>query len=247
MSTAITSPLGGTIFLVNRDVPDSLRKDWETVPRDISHFSSAFRLTLFCIKVLSSTLFRVSQLATEEKDTLFYYLPLAVQLIEDDLSIENCSGIIGTEQHDEYAEDVIEGRKIINRWANSSDLTDTGVGTTTVSSALCSVWQKKLGQLKDVLAADYRVGQAFVKIVSEASSLGGKYTHDDMSKICRDARTANAIQSAAWIAVLRQSIISSAAGTRLCNELVADGTGLKAEDGQKDGQSNEAWSTERSF
>lgn len=189
------------------------------------------------IKILTSSLFNVNQLGTEESETLFYYLPLAVQLIDDDLSIENCNGITGlavSEQREEYLGDVSEGRKIINSWINSSILMDTE-RETTVSSALCAVWEHKLVQLKDVLPADYRVGEAFVKIMTEAGSRFGKKSSDEVTSICRDARAGNAIRSASWLAVLRQSIVSSSAGTRLCNELVADLTGIKPEDERRDG------------
>ena len=234
VSTAISSTLGGTLFLVDRDVPDSLQKELEGAPRDVSQLSSAFRLALFSIKILASSLFSVGQLGADESEILLYYLPLAVQLIDDDLSIKNCNGIIGpmaSEQRDEYTEDVIEGYKIINSWANSPTLVDAK-GAATVSSVLCSVWENKLQQLKDVFPVDYRLGQSFVKIMTEVR---GMSLSKDVTKVCREARTANAIQSAAWIAVLRESIVSNPVGIRLCNELVADLTGLKPEDERKDG------------
>lgn len=236
-STAITSPLAGIVHLVDRDVADSLQKEWENVPRDISHLSSAFRLAFFTTKILSSSLFKVSELGTDELETLFYNLPLVIQLIEDDLSMENCNGITGLvvpEQRDEYLEVVMEGRKVINHWISSKSPVEVRSGAS-VSSMMCSFWEDKLEKLEGVSPIDYRVGEAFVKIMTEAASPNGTKSSDDLIKICREARRANTIRLASWFAVWRHSIISSPAGTRLCNELVADSTGLEPEDIRKDG------------
>jgi hypothetical protein len=76
-----------------------------------------------------------------------------------------------------------------------------------------------------------------VKIMTAVDS---SKSSDDVAKICREARTANPIRSASWFAVLRGSILSNPIGNRICNELVADSTGLKPQDTSLDGKSTEA-------
>ncbi|KAE8336618.1 hypothetical protein BDV24DRAFT_109510 [Aspergillus arachidicola] len=227
LSTAITSPLKGTVHIIDRHISDESRRRYETVPRDSSHCSSALRLAYFTIRTLSSSDI-TSQLGVEELQTLFYYVPLAVQLIDDDLSIDNCNGITGVllpEQREDYMELVNDGRSLINRWAHLEE---------SVVPSITAFWESKLESLTGTSPADYRVGEAFVKIMEGQDSVNSK-SSEEVAKLCKDVRTANAIRSASWVAILRQSILSNPAGTRLCNELVAESTGLRPHDERKDG------------
>lgn len=236
-STAITSPLGGTVNLVTRELSDSFKATRLAIPRDSARCSAAFRVASFTIQVLSS--FEVIEhMDSESLQTLFYYLPLAVQLIDDDLSIENCNGITGLElayQREEYLEVVYKGRKVVSDWLNNKDPVSSSSGMT-VSSSLISFWESKLEGLSGTSAVDYRTGEAFVKIMASTGVSGNSKSTDDVARICREARTANAIRSASWSAVLRSAILSNPAGNRFCNELIADSTGLKPEDSSTNGE-----------
>ncbi|KAE8153907.1 hypothetical protein BDV25DRAFT_9793 [Aspergillus avenaceus] len=226
-SAAITNPLGGTVHIIDGELSNELKTRYEAVPRDSNHCSSAFRLTYFTVKILS--LFNVTEkLDADQLETLFYYVPLAVQLIDEDLSIDTCNGITGItlpEQREEYAELVNDGRNVISGWANSTE---------SLAPAVTTFWESKLEKLTGTSPLDYRIGEAFVKITESAESPVHK-SSDEITKICRDVRTANAIRSASWAAILRQSILSNPAGTRLCNELIADSTGLKPQDERRAG------------
>ncbi|THD00457.1 hypothetical protein EYZ11_000021 [Aspergillus tanneri] len=227
-STAVTNPLGGTVYLVDRELSDDFWRLYESVPRDSSQCSSAFRLTYFTTKILS--LFDFSRhLGTDQLETLFYNLPLAIQLIDDDLSIENCNGITGLvlpEQRKEYMEIVNDGRKLIREWVHSKEA---------FASTVTQFWESKLEGLKGTSPLDYRIGEAFVKTLASVDSSNKSKSPDELADLCKSVRTANTIRTASWVAVLRQSILTTPSGTRLCNELVADSTGLKPEDERGDG------------
>ena len=230
-STAITSPTGGTVHLIQRELSESFKALWLTLPRDSARCTAAFRLAVFTIKALS-TFDITKQLAKEDLETLFYFLPLAVQLIDDDLSIENCNVITGLEladQREEYLELVFTGRKVIGNWINNKDPLSF-MPDTNVSSFLVSFWESKLEGLGGKSPVDYRIGESFVRILASADGAASAKSADDVAKICREARTANGIRSAAWFAALRSSILSNPVGNRICNELVADSTGLKPQD-----------------
>ncbi|KAJ5789209.1 uncharacterized protein N7518_006220 [Penicillium psychrosexuale] len=230
-STAITSPLGGVVHLIQRELSDSFKALWPTIPRDSDHRSSAFRLAIYTISLLStSELWK--HLDQGDLETLFHFLPLAIQLIDDDLSIENCNGISGLEladQREEYMEIVFAGRKVLGNWTRDNEPVSFAPEKT-VSSSLAEFWEIRLEELKGTSPFDYRVGEAFVKIMTVADSLQNSKSSEDVAKICREARTANLIRSASWFAVLRSSILSNPIGNRICNELVADSTGLKPQD-----------------
>lgn len=235
-STAITSPLGGVVNLVQRELSESFKAMWLAVPRDSARCSAAFRLASVTVKILSSS--DVSRsLDAESLKTLFYFLPLAVQLIDDDLSIENYNGISGLEladQREEYLEIVFNGRKVISDWIHTKEPLHS-MPDMTVSSFLISFWETKLEGLNGTSPIDYRIGETFVKIMTSADAFEKSKPADDVAKLCREARTANGIRSASWFAVLRSSILSSLVGNRICNELIADSTGLKPQDPSPDG------------
>lgn len=236
-STAITSPLGGVIHLVDRELSDSFKAMRLAIPRDTAHCSAAFRVASFAIKLLSSSDV-IDKVDREDLETLFYYLPLAIQLIDDDLSIENCNGITGLEladQREEYLEIVYKGRQVVSDWIHTKEPVKSSQGTP-VSSSLISLWEAKLEALNGTSAIDYRVGEAFVKIMSSTGASENAKSADDVAKLCREARTANAIRSASWFAVLRSAILTNPVGNRICNELIADSTGLKPQDTSPDGQ-----------
>lgn len=235
VSTAITSPLGGIVHLVHRDLSDSFKALWLAIPRDSNRCSAAFRLASFTIQVLSS--FEVTKYLTKEDlETLVYYLPLAVQLIDDDLSIAHCNGISGltlANQREDYLEVVFKGRQIISNWIHAKESLRSS--NFTVSFSLTSFWENKLETLSGNSPVDYRIGEAFTKIMTSVNVVEHPKSADDVAKICREARTANAIRSASWFAVLGSSILSGPVGSRVCNELVADSTGLKPLDPSTDG------------
>jgi hypothetical protein len=236
-SISITSSLGGVVHLVQRELSESFRALWPTIPRDSDHRSSAFRLAIYTISVLANTDI-VQHLDQEDLETLFRFLPLVIQLIDDDLSMENSNGISGLEladQREEYMETVLDGRTLVSKWIRDKE----SVGFApekTLSSLFTAFWEARLEELNDISPADYRVGEAFVRIMSVADSSQESKSSDDIAQICRDARTANLIRSASWFAVLRGSILSNQVGNRICNELVADSTGLKADDASTGGK-----------
>lgn len=230
-STAITSPIGGVLHLIDRELPETFWEQYSSVSRDANHCSSAFRLAYFATKILSS-FDVVENLGVEELETLYYNLPLAIQLIDDDLNIEKCNGITGIqlpEQREEYMEIVHEGRKVLSKWMHSS--------TQDIPLKLSSFWESKIDALDGTFPVDYRIGEAFVTTMMSTESLKTSKSSEEIIQLCRGTRTTNAIKTVSWIRVLRSSVVSNPAGTRLCNELVADATGLKVQSGQKDGQS----------
>jgi hypothetical protein len=175
----------------------------------------------------------------ESLETLFYFLPLAIQLMDDDLSIENCNGITGLEladQREEYMDTVLDGRKVIATWIRAQEPVNS-LRDISISSLFTLFWESRLKALDGNTPMDYRVGEAFVKIMNSVDSVHASKSSDEVAKICREARTVNAIRSTARFAVLRSSILSNPVGNRICNELVADSTGLKPQEERSDGRS----------
>ncbi|KAL5045337.1 hypothetical protein BDW71DRAFT_184109 [Aspergillus fruticulosus] len=235
LSTAITSPLSGVVHLVNGEVPESLSKRYENIKRDSNQCSAAFRLTHFTVRMMSLFDF-TEHLDLESFEVLFFNLPLAVQLIEDDLDIEGYNNIAGTLTHElreEYRVIINEARKIIRSWCSSTRHVHSTEGA--IASALASVWKAKLEGLDDTSPAAYRVGEAFAKLMDDMDPSDMGSSSEAVGYLCKELRTANAIRSASWVSVLRRSMLSNPAGIRVCNEFVADSTGMKVENESANG------------
>ncbi|KAL4866429.1 hypothetical protein BDV12DRAFT_172772 [Aspergillus spectabilis] len=230
LSTAITSPLSGVVHLINRTLSESFSKRYETIARDSNQCSAAFRLTHFTVRMLSSSEF-TEHLDNEDFKVLFSNLPLAVQLIEDDLDIERYNYIAGSlnqEQREEYRGIVNDARRIIREWSSSNQHIKSGEDT--VASALASTWKARVEELDGTSPVEYRVGEAFAKIMDGIDPSNLAYSSEAIEKLCKEMRTTNVIRSASLAAVLRSSMLSNPAGIRVCNEFVADSTGLKVGD-----------------
>ncbi|KAL5334656.1 hypothetical protein BJX70DRAFT_377556 [Aspergillus crustosus] len=229
-STAITSPLSGIVHLIDRSLPESFSTRYENIGRDSNQASAAFRLTHFTVRILSSFEF-TEHLDSASFQVLFSNLPLAVQLIEEDLDIERYNYIAGSltqDQREEYRDIVNDARRIILGWSSSGQQMKSG--DETIASALASTWKARLEGLDGTSPAEYRVGEAFAKILDSVDPSDLAYSFDAIGQLSKDMRSANTIRSASLAAVLRRPILSNPAGIRVCNEFVADSTGLKVGD-----------------
>jgi hypothetical protein len=226
-STAITSSLGGIVHLVSSKLSDSFWEKLEGVARDSNRASSAFRLTSYAARVLALPK-AFESLNTELRETLFYYFPLAVQLIDDDLSIEGSIGITGlelSEDREDYMEIVNKGRSVINSWI-SSTVTTYANNKSPISDSLSTFWERTIETITDTSPESYRLGEVFAKIMPEVAS---HKKPDLLMLLAREIRKMNPVRAAATLAVWGPGMVSNPAGTRLCNELVAEVTGINPE------------------
>lgn len=222
-STSITSPLGGAVYLVNNDSSMNGRPDLDATLRDSDGASSAFRLTTYVVKILSSADV-LKSLHAKQREGLFYHLPLALQLMDDDASIEGSIGLIGPglrEDRDEILETVSEGRSLIRQWIDLDTHLDNG---RSISEDLLALWDQKVAELDNTSPESYRIGQAYAKIKSEVDPTNSS---DALTALAREVRKYNPIRAAAELAVWGPALAASSSGTRLCNELIADATGFK--------------------
>lgn len=222
-STSITSPLGGAVYLVNNDSFMTGRPDLDAIRRDSDGASSAFRLTTYVVKILSSADV-LESLHAKQREGLFYHLPLALQLMDDDASIEGSIGLNGPrlrEDNDEILETVSEGRSTIRQWIHLDTRLDNG---RSISEDFLALWDQKVAVLDNTSPESYRIGQAYAKIKSEVDITKSS---DALTALAREVRKYNPIRAAAELAVWGPVLAATSSGTRLCNELIADATGFK--------------------
>lgn len=222
-STAITNTLGGAVYLVDRTISKAFEQELNSVPRDLNHFTSAFRLTYYVTKVFSDpdTLALVD---TEQRETLCSYLPIAAQLIDEDMSIESSKGIVGLatpEVLEEGADLVSEARNLIKLSIQPRESADTN------NLETIGLWRNVLETLDDYSPKSYGLGDIYAKSILETDSLELNKPHEPWINVAKRIRQSiSPFWSVSTLSAFKDSIAFTPAGTKLCNELVADVTGL---------------------
>jgi hypothetical protein len=234
-STAITNTMGGAVYLVDTTISSSFRQELNSVPRDASHFTAAFRLTYYVTKVLS-TLDTLEILDDGQREILSSYLPIAVQLIDEDLSIEGSNGITGfvtPELLEEGLDLVSEARSLI-KFTNHRNGAENGRKIDAVDP-----WRGQLETLEGFSPKTYRLGETYSKSILDSDSLEASKSESQWTSIAKRIRESSSpFWSISTLTTFKDSIAFTPVGTKLCNELVADMTGLKPESKAVEGESS---------
>lgn len=229
-STAITNALGGAVYLVDMSIPKAVQQELNSIPRDPNHFTSAFRLTYYVTKVFSDPA-TLALIDVEQREVLCSCLPIAAQLIDEDMSIESSNGIVGPvtpETLEEGAELVSEVRLLVKSFVQGKDTGDIdAIGS----------WRDMLEALDDNSPKSYHLGDVYAKSILETDPLESNKPEEpwvDVAKKIRESRSP--FWSTSILTAFKDSIAFAPAGTKLCNELVADVTGLDPDRKEDDGK-----------
>lgn len=224
-STAITSPLGGVVYLIDRTPSaEELR-----IARDSEGFSASIRLVLFAVKLLARRPFIIKHMDNGRRAALFLYLPLGLQFIDDNLSIAGVTPVWdfdSPEVEREMVDLLFEGRHLLNSFILSSMTTDELENK--YQPNILSVWEAQLPFGDVPVVAAYQRAKAFTDIFLEALESAGRFKHPpEWNLAAQGVRSSpDVFGSASLLAVLKDSLIATAAGKRLCNELISDATGI---------------------
>lgn len=225
-STAILSPLGGATYLVDRVPSEQQSTDFETLSRDVDHFSSAFRHVYYTTKLLSNK--NIDHVESHVLEGLFLYLPLVVQLIDDELSAEGSTELLlldTMELRDECVDIVSDCRRIIKSWVDN-DPSVIGNVEKAETTGLFTFWKNQLQLLQDNFPRSYRVAEAFAKIADQSQTANMSNVAEECFKLAKGKSSpVNPFVLISAVAGFKDTIATGSMGTRLCNELIADLTG----------------------
>lgn len=220
-STAITNALGGAVYLVDRTISQACQQELDSIPRDSNHFTSAFRLTYYVAKVFSDH-DTLALIDIKQQEILSSFLPIAAQLIDEDMSIESSNGVVGPitpETFEEGTELVSEARILIKSLLQQPKATENldAIGS----------WRDMLETLDDCSPKSYHLGDVYTKSILETDSLESNKHQESWIDVAKKIRESpSPFWSASILTAFKDSIAFAPAGTKLCNELVADVTGL---------------------
>ena len=213
LSLSITSPLRGLVFALKPE-----HTIIETQSADLDGFSSLFRLTLFTTRMLLDTE-AIAAHTDEQLNVLYLHYPLALQLVNEKLTMDGASDVWQTtndEVTEEAADVLSQGNTLVQEWVEDGRILD--------------LWMEEIKQTDTLEPRTYYSGLAFTDVASHFVDKHGPMaiTIAFESEIAELHRSKELLRSASLIAVCRDHFISSQQGRKLVNEFVATVTGLKS-------------------
>ncbi|ORY15960.1 RING zinc finger protein-like protein [Clohesyomyces aquaticus] len=236
-SLAITNPLGGAVYLVQ---PDSSGASLNKVPRDADGYSPAFRIAQYIIRLFkNSDLFNLRMLPSESKDAIIFNLALTVQLADDNLGLAGANDLWAiynpeveadamsfmSDAQDHIKEEV---KCLGSAWSDQ----EGGSSLLTWSSHLLSKCEK------GVTPKAYYQARVYSHLVSEAIELHGSPSSliTAMQSTLKELRkTKDVFALLSFLNAFKEPLAWTKSCERMCNELVADLTGLDIEQKAEEG------------
>lgn len=232
-SLAITNPLGGALYLVESD--QSAAK--VEIPRDVDGYSAAYRITQYVTKLLKEQdQFPIEKVPVATRNAYLRNIALTVQLADDNLGLAGANGLwadYNTDVETDAMTFISDAQAFIAEEVKRlSSLWSEGDGVMAGSASL-------LGQVEeDTSAPTYYKARAYSVLVAEAIEVAGwrNTQTPQLQDALRNIRKTKAILPIlAFANAFKEPLSASKSCERMCNELIADLTGLDAEHKEADG------------
>ncbi|KAF2011902.1 hypothetical protein BU24DRAFT_495013 [Aaosphaeria arxii CBS 175.79] len=222
-SLAVTNPLAGAVYLVDQSGPmDAVRK----LDRDVDGYSPAYRTAQYVARLLKNRdLFSLDVLPSELKDELVHNLALTLQLSDDNLGLAGSNNLWAVYNTDVEAEAISfqdDARELIKEV-----LTQQAQHWESMVSWACTL----LSTIEHAISAQtYYEARVRSELISKAIEIHGWNTSDtaEMQEQLKTFRRAkNVFALVGFLNAFKEPLTASKACERMCNELVADLTGLQ--------------------
>lgn len=225
LALAITNPLGGAVYMVDRSDAKADLQAALGISRDLNGYAPALRMAIYVSGLIEdSDIFELA--STEQRTDIVSYLSLLVNLASDNLGLQGANHLwneYNPEADDEMARFISRTQALIATWletAKSSDLRSTAE-----TDFLGAAGHRFLDGSLGLSATAYNNARAFSILQSELLESHG--TNPEMTvgeSLLKDFRRGPDVflttASLTAFKVRKESM-------RLCNETVADLTGVK--------------------
>ncbi|KIX99599.1 uncharacterized protein Z520_04232 [Fonsecaea multimorphosa CBS 102226] len=213
LSLSITNPLHGLVFMIRPVGAVTNKKQI----KDSDEFSLLFRLVLYVTKMLLDTDL-LSYQSEEQLETLYTYYPLALQFVNQKLTLEAAGDLwqnTSDEVTEEAAESLAQGNSLVQKWARDDKM--------------LRIWIEKIRSTKLLDPQAFYYSLTFTDVGLRSIDEHGLASitstlKEEMKDMYRSEEVA---RSASLICTCRDYLISSPEGRKLLNELIAMGTDLK--------------------
>lgn len=238
---AITNPLGGGVHLVSSEAKES------NVSTDADGYSTALRMAMYTVKIIKDTDI-YKHMAAHQRAGVLRELMLSVQLANDNLGLagSNSLWIVSTpEVENEILDSVSDAQGLINEWLRGCDNWSSNETQFSDYGFVKSVVDRFLRDASGKSASAFYNARAYSVVVAELVEMHGwqKKDEEQMESQLKSLRRSKGIPpilkstniadyvsdvlaTIAFLTGLRVPLSRTKYVSRLCNELVADLTGL---------------------
>ncbi|KAF1939847.1 hypothetical protein EJ02DRAFT_380896 [Clathrospora elynae] len=227
-SLAITNPLGGAVYLAMSDQsPSKIR----SMPRDADGYSAAYRITQYVTKLFKSgELFSIEAVAADLRAAYLHNVAVAIQLADDNLGLAGANGFWAHYNADVEADAM-------------TFMSDAQPFVTQELKRLASIWSKgdvdsslvtwAIGLMAGVEAETssqaYYEARTYSVLITDAIEIAGwknSQTAELQETIISLRRSKAVMPLLGCLNAFAEPLAASKACERLCNEIIADLTGL---------------------
>lgn len=232
-SLAITNPLGGALYLVGSDQTVANVE----ISRDVDGYSAAYRITQYVTRLLKEhDQFPVQKIPAGTRDLYLRNISLTVQLADDNLGLAGANGLWA-----DYNADVETDAMTF--------ISDAQAFIAQETKRLSSTWSEGDGFMpgaiafldqaaEDTSAKAYYKARAHSVLVADAiEAAGWRNTQTtQLQEALRSIRKTKAVLPiVAFTNAFKEPLSASKSCERMCNEIIADLTGLDIEQKETEG------------
>ncbi|RMZ66379.1 ring zinc finger [Pyrenophora seminiperda CCB06] len=230
-SLAITNALGGAVYLVKSAQPPQHAKN---IPQDADGYSTAYRISQYVIRLFKTPeLFRIDNVPHELRDACLRNIAVAIQLANDNLGLAGSNGFWS--HYDTYVEaDAMSFLSDAQAFV-TQELKDLAItwGSNNADASLLTWADKLISDIDaDATSVAYYNARTYSVLLTEAVEISGwknAQTGQIQEMLKTTRKTKNTFQVLALINAFSEPLSESKACDRMCNEIIADLTGLDME------------------
>ncbi|KAF2821605.1 RING zinc finger protein-like protein [Ophiobolus disseminans] len=230
-SLAITNPLGGAVYLVDQNLAPS-----KSTSRDADGYSAAYRTTQYVTKLLKeSDLFPINSIPLEIREVYLRNIALTIQLADDNVGLSGANGLWAVYNADTES-DAITLISDAQQFVTQELRRLSSLLLSTSDEALLSWATDLLGRVEATPSAGaYYAARAYSVLIVDAVDMAGWRTaqNPQLQEALKAMRKTKAIfPLLGFLNALADPLTASKSCERMCNEIIADLTGLdKPNDG----------------
>ncbi|KAJ4992972.1 hypothetical protein SVAN01_01676 [Stagonosporopsis vannaccii] len=239
LALAITNTLNSAAYLVDSAVAPA---DNRTMSRDADGYSAAYRIAQYVARLSRMPQFRVQTAPVEVRDLYLRNLALTVQLVEDNLGLAGAN-VLWTDYNIDTENDALafksDAAEYTTQELNGIHGPTSAANDSQDENGLLTWALSLLSQIPTSTSTNaYYTARAFSSLVSKAVSLHGwksswtVHLQDTLKTVRKDKRVLTLL---AFLAAFEEPLAASRSCERLCNELIADLTGLDIEQKPQEG------------
>jgi hypothetical protein len=233
-SLAITNPLGGIVYLAKSEQSEQSPAKIRTMSRDADGYSAAYRISQYVTRLFKNPdLFSIDAVPAELRAVYLHNIAVVVQLADDNLGLAGANGLWAHYDSDVEADAMTfmsdaqpfitqELKSLVASWSDGD------------ATASLLAWAVKL--LSDVNSDSspraYYDARTYSILIADAVEVAGwknsqNVQLQDALKTMR--RSKNVFQVLGLLYAFKEPLSASKACERMCNEFIADLTGLNIE------------------